>query len=223
MIRVVNLLEEGPIPYRSAWERQRELVAARQRGEIPDTLLLLEHTPTVTYGRGADRANLLLAPEEYARCGIALIETDRGGDVTYHGPGQLVGYPIVHLGEGERDLHRYVRRLEEVLIQAAGELGVAGAGRAPWHAGVWVGDAYLAALGVKVARWVAHHGFALNVGGAVLSGFETIVACGVSGRPVTSLSLLLGREVCVGVAAAAVARQFVALFGGAAVPTLRNC
>lgn len=212
-IEIVNLLSEGPIPYREAWERQRARVAARQRGEVPDALLLLEHPPTVTYGRGADRANLLLTPEAYAARGIQLVETDRGGDVTYHGPGQLVGYPILHLGEGSRDLHRYVRRLEEALIGAAGDLGVAGAGRAPWHAGVWVGDGYLAALGVKVARWVTHHGFALNVGEAVRTGFETIVPCGVPGKPVVSLSELAGRTVTLDEAAAAVARRFAAVFG----------
>lgn len=212
-LRIENLLASGPLPYVAAWERQKELVAQRQRGEIPDTLLLLEHTPTVTYGHGANRANLLLSAEEYARRGIDLIETDRGGDVTYHGPGQLVGYPILHLGENNRDLHRYVRRVEEALIRAAGDLGVTGAGRAPWHAGVWVGEAYLAALGVKVARWVTHHGFALNVGGDdLIANFAAIVPCGVAGKPVTSLSLLLGRPIGVDETAGAVARRFAEVF-----------
>nr|CAA9231322.1 Octanoate-[acyl-carrier-protein]-protein-N-octanoyltransferase [uncultured Armatimonadetes bacterium] len=211
-IQVADLLDEGPVDYVEAWERQKELVARRGRGEVPDTLLLLEHAPTVTYGRAADRANLLLAPEEYARRGIALVPTDRGGDVTYHGPGQLVGYPILALAEGDRDLHRYVRRLEAALIGAAEDLGVVGAGRAHWHAGVWVGDAYLAALGVRVARWVTHHGFALNVSDEVMTGFETIVPCGVPGRPVTSLSRVLGRAVTVREAAEAVGRRFAQSF-----------
>src|SRR4029079_10516579 len=108
---------------------------------------------TVTYGKTADPTHRLLSDDEYARRGIELIATDRGGDVTYHGPGQLVGYPILSLGEGNRDPHRHVPRLEEILIAAVTDLGVVGAGRAPWHAGVWVGDGYLAALGIKVSRW----------------------------------------------------------------------
>lgn len=209
-LQVVNLLSGGPIPYRDAWERQRELVAQRQREEIPDTLLLLEHPPTITYGKAADPAYRLLSPAEYARRGIELIETDRGGDVTYHGPGQLVGYPIVHLGEGRRDIHRYVRALEAGIVCACEELGVHGAERAPWHAGVWVGDGYLAALGVKVSRWVTHHGFALNVSETVRPGFETIVPCGVAGKRVVTVSELVERSVTVAEAAAAANRVFPA-------------
>jgi lipoate-protein ligase B len=207
-LEVVNLLDQGPVPYREAWERQRELVALRQRGAIPDTLLLLEHPPTVTYGKTANTAHRLLSDDEYARRGIELIATDRGGDVTYHGPGQFVGYPILSLGEGNRDLHRHVRRLEEILIAAVTDLGVVGAGRAPWHAGVWVGDGYLAALGIKVSRWVTHHGFALNVTDAVRDGFATIVPCGVPGKPIVTLAGLLNRPVTVHEAATAVARRF---------------
>ena len=197
VLQVVNLLSEGPIPYRDAWERQRELVARRQRDEIPDTLLLLEHPPTLTYGKAADPAYRLLSPAGYAARGIELIETDRGGDVTYHGPGQLVGYPIVHLGEGRRDIHRYVRALEAGIVCVCEELGVHGSGRAPWHAGVWVGDGYLAALGVKVSRWVTHHGFALNVSETVRSGFETIVPCGVPDKRIATVSELAERSVTV--------------------------
>jgi lipoate-protein ligase B len=191
----MDLLGEGLIPYRDAWERQRELVLQRQRDEIPDTILLLEHPPTVTYGKAANPAYRLLSPAEYAHRGIELIETDRGGDVTYHGPGQLIAYPILHLGEGSRDLHRYVRTLEAVIIRACGAIGVQGAQCAPWHAGVWIGDDYLAALGVKVSRWVTHHGFALNVGETVRSGFDTIVPCGVEGKGITTVSRALGRPV----------------------------
>lgn len=214
-LQIHNLLDQGPIPYRVAWERQKELVAARQRGEASDTLLLLEHAPTVTYGHRADRAHLRLTPQEYATRNITLVETDRGGDVTYHGPGQLVGYPILHLGEGRRDVHRYVRALEEVILRAVSDLGVRGAGRAPWHAGVWVGEAYLAALGIRVSRWVTYHGFALNVGDEVFNGFETIVPCGVAGKPVTSVSSLLGRDISLAQAGEAVARQFVQQFENA--------
>jgi lipoate-protein ligase B len=220
---IVNLLDHGPVPYREAWERQRELVALRQQGAIPDTLLLLEHPPTVTYGKTANPAHRLLTEDEYARHSIELIATDRGGDVTYHGPGQLVGYPIVSLGEGNRDLHRYVRTLEEALIAAVTDLGVTGAGRAPWHAGVWVGDGYLAALGVKVSRWVTHHGFALNVTDEVLDGFATIIPCGVPGKSVATLAGLLKRSVTVEDAARAVAAHLCArLLGGEPPGTARG-
>jgi len=214
-VQVIDLLGEGPIRYTDAWERPRDLVARRQRDEIPDTLLLLEHTPTVTYGKAADRSNLLLDPAEYERRGIDLIGTDRGGDVTYHGPGQLVGYPILHLGEGRRDLHRYVRLLESVLIAVSDRMGVEGASRASWHAGVWVGDGYLAALGVRVARWVTHHGFALNVTDDVRAGFETIVPCGVAGKRIVTISELARRPVSVPEAAEAVKQTFVDSFDDA--------
>jgi lipoyl(octanoyl) transferase len=201
-LTVLNLLSEGAIAYADALERQRDLVRARQQGEIGDTLLLLEHPPTVTYGKTTD---------EYGPRGIERIETDRGGDATYHGPGQLVGYPIIHLGEGSRDIHRYVRSLEAALISAIAEFDVV-ATRAPWHAGVWVGDGYLAALGVKVSRWVTHHGFALNVTPEVQSGFATILPCGVSGKTVVSLSELAGMPINVAAAAEVVSGAFVRQF-----------
>lgn len=210
-IDVLDLTGGEPVPYGEAWARQRELVARRQAGEIGDTLLLLTHPPTVTYGRAADlAAHLLLPPEEFAARGVALVATDRGGDVTYHGPGQLVGYPIVFLGEGRRDLHRYVRSLEEALIRACGALGAPGAGRAEWHAGVWAGDGYLAALGVKVSRWVTHHGFALNVEERVREHFGLIVPCGVAGKRIATVSELAGRPVTVPESAAAAAAHLPA-------------
>jgi len=208
-ITVVDLTGGEPIPYEEAWARQREMVARRQAGEVGDTLLLLTHPPTVTHGRAADlSANLLWPPEEFARRGVALVATDRGGDVTYHGPGQLVGYPVVLLGEGRRDLHRYVRALEEAVIRACDALGAPGAGRADWHAGVWAGDGYLAALGVKVSRWVTHHGFALNVEEQVREHFGAIVPCGVPGKRIATVTELAGRPVSVPEAAAAVASAF---------------
>ena len=210
---VHNLLHSGPMDYAAGLTLQRDLVARRQQGEIPDTLLLLQHTPTVTFGKTTDPHHLLLTPDEYAHRGIVLVATDRGGDVTYHGPGQLVVYPIIHLGEGSRDLHRYVRRLEEVVIQTAHEFGAADAGRADWHAGVWVGDGYLAALGVKVSRWVTHHGIALNVTEAVQAGFATIVPCGVAGKLVVSLSERARQPVSLFAVADMIIRHFCAVFG----------
>ncbi|MBC8143818.1 MAG: lipoyl(octanoyl) transferase LipB [Armatimonadetes bacterium] len=201
---VENRVAEGAISYADGLAWQRERVAARQANIIPDTLLLLTHTSTVTYGKSANPANRLLTAEEYAARGIELIPTDRGGDVTYHGAGQLVGYPIIALGEGNRDLHRYIRGLEEIVIRACDLLGASGAGRADFHAGVWHGDGYLAAVGVRVSRWVTHHGFALNVTKEVRENFATIVPCGVAGKRIATVSELAGRPVTVAEAASAV-------------------
>ena len=212
-LAVHNLLGGGPVDYAAGLTLQRNLVAKRQQGEVSDTLLLLQHTPTVTFGKTTDPRHLLLTPDEYAERGIALLATDRGGDVTYHGPGQLVVYPIIHLGEGNRDLHRYVRRLEDVVIQTAHAFGATGAGRAGWHAGVWVGDGYLAALGVKVSRWVTHHGIALNVTNEVQAGCATIVPCGVAGKSVVSLGEVAKQPVSLFVVADTIIRQFCSVFG----------
>nr|WP_309689154.1 lipoyl(octanoyl) transferase LipB [Armatimonas sp.] len=186
-METINLLSEGLIGYHDGWERQRARVAARIAEEVPDGVILLEHAPVVTYGKTGKPEFRLLSESEYTARGIELVPTDRGGDVTYHGPGQLTGYPIVHLGEGKRDLHRYVWTLEEAIIRTAADFGVA-AGRVDFHAGVWTeSGGYLAAIGVRVQRWVTHHGFGLNVDERVHQGFETIVACGQAGRQVVSL------------------------------------
>ncbi|WP_309719128.1 lipoyl(octanoyl) transferase LipB [Armatimonas sp.] len=187
-MELLNFLSEGLIGYHEGWEQQRARVAARIAGDVPDGVILLEHAPVVTYGKTGKPEFRLLSEAEYGACGIELVATDRGGDVTYHGPGQLTGYPIVHLGEGKRDLHKYVWTLEEAIIRTAAEFGVA-AVRVDFHAGVWTAQGgYLAAIGVKVQRWVTHHGFGLNVDERVHPGFETIVACGQTGRQVVSLS-----------------------------------
>jgi lipoyl(octanoyl) transferase len=165
-------------------------VAERQAGSIPDTLLLLEHDPVFTLGRIARAEHLLLARETLASQGYEVFETGRGGDVTYHGPGQIVGYPILDLGPDRRDVHRYVRDLEEVLIRTCGEYGV-GASRVAGMTGCWVGEDKVAAIGVRISRWVTSHGFALNVGND-LSPFALIVPCGIRERGVTSLQRLLG-------------------------------
>ncbi len=214
-LSVLNLLSEGPIPYAEGLRRQKELVALRQNGDVPDTLLLLTHPPTITYGKAANiERHLLLSPDDYARRGIELIPSDRGGDVTYHGPGQLVGYPIIALGEGNRDLHRYVRSLEDLVIRACHQLGALDAGRADFHAGVWAGDGYLAAVGVRVSRWVTHHGFALNVTEHVRENFATIIPCGVAGKRITTLSELAGHPIPLDEVADAVAVDSKLLFTG---------
>ena len=202
----IRVLRLGRVPYAEGLSLQEELVAARQEGRGSDTLLLLEHPPVVTLGRGADESHLLLPREEIARRGVEVHDTTRGGDVTYHGPGQLVGYAILGLPPDLQDLHLLLRTMEEALIEAARDFGIE-AGRAEGLTGVWVGREKLAAIGMRVARWVTSHGFALNVS-SDLSGFDLIVPCGIRARGVTSLSRLLGREVPISEAAAAVVRGF---------------
>lgn len=189
----------GLVDYEAALALQQTLVEQRKRGEIPDQLLLLEHPHVITLGVKTrnDRSHVLETPESLAAQGVALFESGRGGDVTYHGPGQLVGYPIVDLNPDRRDVHRYVRDLEEALIQAVARFGVT-AGRVDGLTGIWVGppgkEDKLAAIGVRISRWVTSHGFALNVN-TDLSRFGLIVPCGIVGRGVTSLERLLGRAV----------------------------
>ncbi len=176
----------GRLPYRDALDLQGRLVRAREAGEAPDTLLLLEHPPVITLGRSAHPEHVLVSPRERASRGIELHETGRGGDVTYHGPGQLVGYPIVALPPGRRDVRRYLRDLEEALILTAADHGVR-AGRLAGLTGVWVSGRKLAAIGVRVsAAWVTSHGFALNVW-TDLAAFDAIVPCGIRDHGVTSL------------------------------------
>jgi lipoyl(octanoyl) transferase len=181
------LRELGRMDYASALELQRRLVAERQQGLIPDHLLLVEHPHVVTLGRNGHRENLLASDEILERAGVAFHPTDRGGDITYHGPGQLVGYPILDLREWKRDVGAYVRALEEVLIATLADFGIA-AGRIPKLTGVWVGDRKIAAIGVHISRWVTSHGFALNVS-TDLSYFQYIVPCGLT-KPVTSMAAL---------------------------------
>jgi lipoyl(octanoyl) transferase len=181
------------VPYAEAARLQERLVARRRRGETGDTLLLLTHPPVITLGRSAKAEHVLIPDVERVAAGIELHDAGRGGDVTYHGPGQLVGYPIVALRDTRRDAHRYLRDLEEGLIGTAAAYGIA-ASRVPGLTGVWVGDAKLAAIGVRIGTgWITSHGFALNVG-RDLRGFDAIVPCGVRDRAVTSLAHCLGRD-----------------------------
>jgi lipoyl(octanoyl) transferase len=189
----------GRLDYAAALELQRRLVEDRRAERIGDTLLLLEHPPVITLGvktRGS-REHVVASSGQLEAEGVAVHETGRGGDVTYHGPGQIVGYPIFDLRPDRCDVHRYVRDLEEALIVAVDRLGVR-AGRVAGLTGVWVGpeghEQKLAAIGVRISRWITSHGFALNVG-PDLRHFDLIVPCGITDRGVTSLELLLGRPV----------------------------
>ena len=206
----------GRVDYQAALDLQRDLVEQRKRGEIADQLLLLEHPHVITLGvkTRSDRSHILASDDALAAAGVGVFETGRGGDVTYHGPGQLVGYPIVDLKPDRCDVHRYVRDLEDVLIEAVAEFGIT-AGRIAGLTGIWVGargnEAKLAAIGVRISRWVTSHGFALNVN-TDLSRFGLIVPCGITDKAVTSMARLLGRDVPMDEVADAVARHFARVF-----------
>ena len=178
----------GRVDYEPALALQERLRARRTAGETADTLLLLEHPPVLTLGRGADAANVLASEDSLRALGIRVHRIGRGGDVTYHGPGQLVGYPILDLRERGRDVHQYLRDLEEVFIRWLARRGIP-AGRVPGAAGVWVDDKKITAIGVGVRRWVTLHGFAFNVN-PDLSRFDLIRPCGFEAERVTSLGRL---------------------------------
>jgi len=186
-MRKCQVRELGRIDYGPALELQKSLEAERKRGEIPDQLLLLEHPHVITLGRNGHMENLLAGEDVLARSGISFYPTNRGGDITYHGPGQLVGYPIMDLREWKRDVGAYVRSIEQVIIDTLGDYGI-GAERIPKLTGVWVEGRKIAAIGVHISRWVTSHGFALNVA-TDLSYFQYIVPCGLT-KPVTSMQRL---------------------------------
>ena len=183
----------GLIEYGKAWELQKRLHRQRVEGEVPDILLLLEHPPTITIGRSGKLDNVLISNERLAEEGISLFFIERGGDVTYHGPGQLVGYPIFDLSERGKDLHRYVRDIEEVIIRTLRDFAI-DAGRDVDHPGVWVNGEEIAAIGLSVRRWVSMHGFALNVN-TNLDHFTFINPCGFFDRKATSVSKVLCRQI----------------------------
>jgi lipoyl(octanoyl) transferase len=187
--RACTVRRIGQIPYREAWRLQQALVAKRKAREIPDMLLLLEHAPVITMGRNGKPEHLLTPAETLAKEGVEVVETDRGGETTYHGPGQLIGYPILDLGAIRKDVVWYVRTLEEVLIRTASDFGI-GAGRVAGCTGVWVNGAKVASIGIHISRWVTSHGFALNLE-TDLSYFRHIVPCGIASCPVTSFRELL--------------------------------
>jgi len=217
---LLNVEQLGLVDYAAALELQKERVAQRKAGAIPDMLLLLEHPHVYTLGRNARQENILASPEWLASRGAQVFHTDRGGDVTYHGPGQLVGYPILDLTQHRRDISWYMRSLEEVFIHTARDWGIE-AGRSPGAAGVWVGNDKLAAMGVHLSRWVTSHGFALNVN-TDLRYFEWIVPCGLRDKGVTSLAKLLGRAVEMEEVTERVVGHFGEVFGMEVVATVES-
>lgn len=200
----------GRQDYRKSWSLQQELVEARKRDLVPDSLVQVEHSPVVTLGRFKGEDHLLLSREALAEKGVELVPSDRGGDVTYHGPGQLVMYPVLQLSEDERSVSNYLRRLEEVGLRALAHFGLHGE-RVDGMTGVWVGGKKILAIGVRLSRWVTSHGLALNVCND-LEPFSYIVPCGLRGKEVTSLSKELGRDVSVDEAAAATRQAFEDVF-----------
>ncbi len=219
----------GRIPYREAVELQLDVRDGVKRGTGPEHLLLLEHPPVYTLGRNASAADILAGPEWLAARGIEIAECDRGGQVTYHGPGQLVGYPILNLSPDRRDVRRYVRDLQEVLIRTLAEYGVRAEPRdGQAFVGVWAGNDKIASIGVHLSRWVTTHGFALNVS-TDLSDFAGIVPCGLRGIGLTSIERLTGRAPSLPEIAAVCARAFGEVFDreilpgfGAAAPAIRQ-
>ncbi len=201
----------GIVDYQKSLRLQQERVHARKAGTIPDTLLLLQHPPVYTLGRNANRENILFSPERLQRLGAKVFETDRGGDVTFHGPGQIVGYPILDLTRHRRDLAWYMHSLEEVFIRVAGEFGIR-AGRIAGARGVWVGNDKLVAMGVHVSRWITSHGFAFNVN-TDLRFFDWIVPCGLHDKGVTSLERILRRPVSMDAVIDRVIHHFGTVFG----------
>ena len=208
-----EVLDLGRLDYRAAWDVQRAVHAEVADGRREPTLLLVEHDPVITFGRKGGREHLRVAEGELRDRGFALYDIERGGDVTYHGPGQLVGYPIFPVGRRVRD---FLRSLEGALVRVLGTYGIDGAG-SPGYAGAWVGDEKVVAIGVAVQRHVAFHGFALNVS-TDLSHFDTIVPCGIADRGVTSLSRLLGRPVTLDEVRPRVVAAFHAEFGPGVSP-----
>jgi len=211
------------IGYAEGWELQKKLVREIDRGVTGDTLLLLEHPPTYTIGSDRHPEHLLLTPQELEQKGIAVFQIDRGGDITYHGPGQLVGYPLLYLDAAGLDLHRYLRDLEEVIIRLLAEFGLQ-AGRKAAYTGVWVGDEKIAAIGVKFNKartrrgFVTSHGFALNVRKNVKAdGFSGIVPCGISEYGVTTLEDLTGTAWDTESIARRIVPHFLDVFGFAGV------
>lgn len=215
--RTLEIRRLGLVPYGEALKRQRELVEERRAGRVPDLLILLQHPPVITLGVKGDggRSNVLAAPERLAELGIDVSETGRGGDVTYHGPGQIVGYPILDLRPDRCDVHRYVRDLEDVMIRVCADYGVE-AGRINGLTGAWVGNEKIGAIGVRISRWITSHGFAFNVS-TNLAEFQLIIPCGITDHGVTSLENAAGRTISISEAEDRIIARFTEVFGVSAV------
>lgn len=209
--RTLAVRRLGLVSYADGLELQRRLVEDRKADRIPDTLLLLQHPHVLTVGVKKDgRSHILATPDRLSSLGVDVFETGRGGDVTYHGPGQLVGYPIIDLNPDRRDVHRYVRDLEEVMIRVCAGYGLE-AGRSKGFSGAWINDEKIGAIGVRISRWITSHGFAFNVA-TDINFFNLIVPCGIADRGVTSLQALLGAAPAMSEVEDRFIEQFAAVF-----------
>jgi lipoyl(octanoyl) transferase len=219
-MRQLEVRRLGIVSYAEALAMQRMLVEERRADRVPDLLLLLQHPPVITLGVKGDggRSNVVATPECLAQLGIEIHEAGRGGDVTYHGPGQIVGYPILDLRPDRCDVHRYVRDIEEVMIRVCGDYGLS-AGRVTGLTGTWVGAEKIGAIGIRISRWITSHGFAFNVG-TDLDHFRLIVPCGINDRGVTSLEKATGRRVSTEEAEDALVRHFSAVFDRSVTPAV---
>ena len=216
-MREVEVIRLGRIRYADALARMEARLADRMAGRVSDALFLLEHEPVLTLGRRARRENILASAELLASRGIEVVDTGRGGDVTYHGPGQIVGYPVVDLKPDRRDVHRYVSDLEETMIRVCARFGVT-AGRVAGLTGTWVdGARKIGAIGVRISKWVTSHGFALNVA-PTIDAFDLIVPCGISDKAVTSLSRETDRDLAVDDVYDLVEAEFLTLFSNERPP-----
>jgi lipoyl(octanoyl) transferase len=210
--RTLEIRRLGAVGYDEALALQKALVEERRAGRVPDLLLLLEHPPVITLGvRTTARANVVATEARLAELGVTIHDTGRGGDVTYHGPGQIVGYPILDLRPDRCDVHRYVRDLEDVMIRVCDAYGIT-AGRIDGLSGAWVQAEKIGAIGIRISRWITSHGFAFNVN-TDLDYFRLIVPCGITDRGVTSLQRVLGRQVPLEEVENVIVREFAGVFG----------
>jgi lipoyl(octanoyl) transferase len=191
--RILNYCDLSIIDYQEAWELQKEILEMRVDEKISDVFFLLEHPHTYTLGKVADKRNLIGSQDYLVQNKISVFDIDRGGDITYHGPGQIVGYPIIDLKKWKQDTHKYLRSLEKVIIETCADYGL-NAIRDPKYTGVWIGDKKIAAIGIKVSRWVTMHGFAFNIN-TDLDFFSGIIPCGITDKGVTSLKNELSRPI----------------------------
>jgi len=209
--KIFNYSDLGQIDYKSAWDLQKETFDLRLHNKTDDTIFLLEHPHTYTLGKVAEKENLISTSKQLKELGISVYEIDRGGDITYHGPGQIVGYPIIKLSDWKEDTHEYLRALEEVIIKTCAEYGLS-TNRNPKYTGVWLGERKIAAIGIKVSRWITMHGFAFNVN-TDLNYFGGIIPCGIRDKDVTSLQRELGKEIEINEVKEKLVKNFQNVFG----------
>lgn len=209
--RKFDYCDLGSIDYKEAWDLQKEIFTKRTRDNIVDTFFMLEHPHTYTLGKVADKENLLSGEEQLKKLGISVYEIDRGGDITYHGPGQIVGYPIIKLSDWKEDTHAYLRGLEEIIMNVCSDYGLKPE-RNPKYTGVWIENRKIAAIGIKVSRWVTMHGFAFNIN-TDLNLFNGIIPCGIRDKEVTSLEKELGKNISIDEVKMKLLKEFEKYFG----------